>query len=152
MSEAAPRKLHWRAVTGALLFAGLVYVGLKPFYVTFLGADRAQWGRHLEEFPDRRAPGYVALLHAAGDHVPMGARVAVVFPTLDWPRGYSYAFFRAQYVLAGRVFVPLSWYDGPRPERIAEADYAIVYRHEMPAGAWDVLFQNADGSVLRRRR
>lgn len=152
MAEATSRNPRWRVVAGTLLFAALVGFGLKPYYVTFLFADRAGWGRHLEAFPDRRAPGYAELLRAAGDQIPAGARVAIVFPTLDWPRGYSYAYFRAQYLLAGRVVVPLSWFDRARPERIGEAEYVVVYRSAPPAGRWQILFQNADGAVARRSR
>jgi hypothetical protein len=135
-----------------LLFAALVGFGLRPFYVTFLFSDREAWGRHLEQFPDRRAPGYVELLREAGARIPPGARVAIVFPTLDWSRGYSYAYYRAQYLLAGRVVVPLSWFDRARPERLSEAEYVVVYRSAPPAGRWLILVRNADGAVARRSR
>lgn len=150
MSEASSRTLPWRAVAGALLFAALVGFGLRPFYARFLVADRQGWGRHLDSFPDRRAPGYVELLREAGAHVPPGGRVAIVFPTLDWSGGYSYAFFRAQYLLAGREVVPLSWSDGPRAGRITEAEYAVVYRTVPPGNGWRTLFRNRDGAILRR--
>lgn len=152
MAEPSWRNLSWRVVAAVLLFAALVGVGLRPYYARFLLSGREQWGRYLEEFPDRRAPGYAELLRAADGLIPSGARVAVVFPTLDWPRGYSYAYYRAQYLLAGRVVVPLSWFDRPRPERIAEAEYVVVYRTAAPAGRWDVLFENGDGAIARRSR
>jgi len=150
--EPSWRKPPWRVVAGALLFAALVGFGLKPFYVTFLSADRDGWGRHLDQFPDRRAPGYVELLRAAADRIPAGSRVAIVFPTLEWSRGYSYAYFRAEYLLAGRVVVPLSWFDRPRPERIVEAEYVVVYRSGPPPGRWQIVFRNGDGAVARRVR
>jgi hypothetical protein len=152
VAERTWRQPSWRVVAAMLLFAALVGFGLRPFYVTFLLADREGWARRLEQFPDRRAPGYVELLREAGARIPDGARVAVVFPTLDWPGGYSYAYYRAQYILAGRVVVPLSWFDRPRPERLSEAEYTVVYRTAPPAGRWTVLFQNADGAVARRSR
>lgn len=152
MSEASLRNLPWRAVAGALLFVALVGFGLRPYYVRFLVADRQEWGRRLDAFPDRRAPGYVELLREADAVIPSGSRVAVVFPTLDWPGGYSYAYFRAQYLLAGRVMIPLAWFDGPTPARIGEADYVVVYRAAPPPGRWDVLFRNADGAVAMRAR
>lgn len=144
--------MGWRFAVGVILYAALVWYGLKPFYVTFLAADRARWSEMLSKFPDRRAPGYVELLGEADARIPRGARVAIVFPTLDWPRGYSYAYYRAQYLLAGRVVVPLSWFDGPRPGRIGEAEYVVAYRAPLPPGEWEPLRQTADGTVARRRR
>jgi hypothetical protein len=152
VSEASSRALSWRAVAGALLFAALVLFGLKPFYARFLVADRQAWGTRLDAFPDRRAPGYVDLLREADPRIPAGSRVAIVFPTLDWPGGYSYAYFRAQYLLAGRVLIPLSWFDRPQPERIEEADFVVVYRAAPPRGRWQILFQNRNGAVARRER
>lgn len=152
MPESTSRDHRWRVVAGALLFAALVGFGLKPYYVRFLVGDRAGWGRYLEQFPDRRAPGYIELLRIAEGHIPPGARVAIVYPTLDWPRGYAYAYYRAQYVLAGRIVVPLAWFDRPRPERIDEAEYVVVYRAAPPAGRWAILAQSADGAVARRSR
>ena len=151
MADETSRGARARLAIAALLLAALVGFGLKPFYVRFFVADRAGWARFLEAFPDRRAPGYLELLRSAGERIPPGARVAIVFPTLDWSGGYSYAYFRAQYVLAGRVVVPLSWVDRARPERIEDAEYAVVYRAEPPGGRWAVLFQNGDGAVVRRR-
>lgn len=152
MIEDKSRRLSWRVVAATLLFAALVITGLRPFYARFLAADRQGWARHFDAFPDRRAPGYVDLLREAGARIPMGSRVAVVFPTLDWPRGYSYAYYRAQYLLAGRVVIPLSWVDGPRVSRIEEAEYLVVYRSVLPRVEWEVLFENGDGAVVRRTR
>ncbi|MBI2214953.1 MAG: hypothetical protein HYU52_15000 [Acidobacteria bacterium] len=152
MSEASSRSISWRVVAGVLLLAALVVFGVMPYYVTFLVDDRVKWHSLLEQFPDRRAPGYRELLREADARIPRGERVAIVFPTLEWPRGYSYAFFRAEYLLAGRVIVPLSWWDGPAPERIAEAEYIVVYGAGRPSGRWERLFQNGDGEVARRIR
>lgn len=152
MSWVTTRKVSLRVVVATLLFAALVGFGLKPYFVTFLVADRGVWARHLERFPDHRVPGYVELLRAAGAKIPPGARVAIVYPTLDWGSGYSYAYYRAEYFLAGRIVVPLSWSDRARPERISEAEYVVVYRTEPPASGWEILLQTGDGVVARRIR
>lgn len=106
----------------------------------------------LSGFPDRRTPAYLALVKKAADEVPAGARVAVLYSTLEWHRGYSYAYFRAQYFLPGRAIVPLGWPNGPQPQRVAEADWAIVYGAELPDGNWTVVAEVPDGKLVRRER
>jgi hypothetical protein len=135
-----------------VLLVALAYVGLQPFYARFVVVDRAPWAAMLAEFPDRRFPGYLDLLQRAADVVPHDAAVAVVFPTLEWHRGYSYAYFRAQYFLPGRRVVPLGWPTGARPERLAEAEWVVAFGTPLPDGAWTVVAEVPDGRVARRTR
>lgn len=141
-----------RFVAGLLLLGAVVYVGLQPFYARFLVADRAPWAEMLAGFPDRRFVTYPDLLASAAEVIPSDASVAVVFPTLEWHRGYSYAYFRAQYFLPGRRVVPLGWPSGPRPERLAEAEWVLVFATPMPEGEWTVVAEVPDGRVARRTR
>lgn len=136
---------------GPLLLAVLVLVGVRPFYFGFLFADRARWGAHFEALPDRRAPAYRDLLLEANRILPSEGRVALLFAPLDWAGGYSYAYYRAQYLLAGRTVIPLAWTDGARLERLDEADYVVAYRSALPpGGVWEKLFSSAEGAILRR--
>lgn len=128
----------------------MIFFGMRPFYPGFFFQARSQWGKHLDGWPDRRAPGYRHLLLEADRVVPAGSRVAVLFPTLEWGRGYSYAYYRAQYFLAGRILIPLAWTDGPRTARLSEAEYVVVYQSAIPRGGWEIVFSNSDGLIARR--
>jgi hypothetical protein len=135
-----------------MLLVALSWIGLKPLYARFLVIDREPWGAMLSGFPDRKAPGYVGLVRQAADTIPRGEAVAVLFPTLDWHRGYSYAYFRAQYFLPGRKLVPLGWPDGARPDRLSEAGWAIVFGVSPPEDGWTVVATSPDGAIMRRSR
>lgn len=135
-----------------VLLAALAYIGLQPVYAQFLIVDRRPWAEMLSKFPDRRTPAYADLVRKAAETIPEGASVAVLYSTLDWHRGYSYAYFRAQYFLPGRVVIPLGWPTGSRPERIEEATWAIVYGTGAPDGHWTVMLQMPDGQLLQRAR
>jgi hypothetical protein len=149
-SDIAARFRSPRFVLGLALLAVFTYVGLQPFYGRFLFVDRSPWAQMLEAFPDRRNPAYLELVKRAADEIPSGDSVAVLFSTLEWHRGYSYAYFRAQYFLPGRTVVPLGWPAGPQPHRIAEAEWAIVFGTDPPDGEWRVVVSGPGGELLRR--
>lgn len=149
-SQRHPGRGRW---FGPLLLAALVLVGVRPFYLGFLLADRTRWGARFEAWPDRSAPAYRDLLLEANHIIPAAGRVAVLFSPLDWGEGYSYAYYRAQYLLAGRIVIPLAWTDRARLDRLDEADYVVAYRSALPpGGGWELLFSSAEGAILRRTR
>ncbi|MCM2313949.1 MAG: hypothetical protein NDJ92_02190 [Thermoanaerobaculia bacterium] len=152
MSELTSRRERAGRITARILLAALIFFGMRPFYPGFLFVARSEWARQLDGWPDRRAPGYRRLLLEAERIVPAGSRVAIVFPSLEWEGGYSYAYYRAQYFLAGRIVIPLAWTDGPRPARLSEAEYAVVYLSAIPRDGWEIVLSNADGMVARRSR
>jgi len=128
-----------------------VLVGIRPTHFGFLFAGRAGFAVHLEAWPDRRAPGYRELLEEADRRLPASARVAVLYSPREWAEGYSYAYYRAQYFLAGRIVIPLAWTDRARFERLEEAEYVVAYRSTLPQGAaWESLFSTPEGAILRR--
>ncbi len=130
----------------------LTYVGLQPYYARFVFVDRSPWSRFFSEFPDRKTPGYVDLVRDAADVIPSGATVAVVYPTLEWHGGYSYAYFRAQYFLPGRQVVPLGWPSGPQMARLDDAEWAIVFGARTLDDGWTVVAESDAGRIVRRSR
>jgi len=150
--DLAARLRSPRFVLGIVLLAVLAYFGLQPYYVRFLFVDRGPWAQMLTDFPDRRTPAYLDLVKVAAREIPPDASVAVLFPTLEWHRGYSYAYFRAQYFLPGRTVIPLGWPTGAQPARIAEADWVIVFGTDPPEGGWSVVAEVSDGKLVRRDR
>lgn len=141
-----------RFILGGVLFAALLYVGLQPLYARFLFIDRDPWATMLSTFPDRRTPTYPALVARAAEVIPTGASVAVIYPTLEWHRGYSYAYFRAQYFLSGRRIIPLGWPTGRQEERLDDAEWVIVFSAVPPDGEWTVVYEAPDGRIARRGR
>src|SRR5204862_7703310 len=69
---------------------------------------RAQLARAYASFADRLWPEYPRFLEGVRAHTQSGDSIAVVVPTFDWDRGYSYAYYRASYFLTGREVLPLS--------------------------------------------
>lgn len=151
-SDLAIRIRSPRFVAGVVLLAALLFYGLQPFYARFVFVDRRPWADMLSRFPDRRDPTYVDLVKKSSETIPMGATVAVLYSTLDWNRGYSYAYFRAQYFLPGRKVVPLGWPTGAHPGRVTEADWLIVHGADPPGGPWTPVVDLPSGKLLRRQR
>ncbi len=141
-----------RTVAGALLLAALVFYGLRPWYVQFLVVDAGPWQAMLGRFPDRHFEGYREFVLEARRHTPPGSSIAILFPTLSWDQGYSYAYFRGDYLLAGRRAIPLAMPEGPRLSRLADAEYVASWRAARPAGDWTVVWQGSGGELLRRAR
>ena len=152
MAELTSRRERIGRIGGWILLAVMIVFGMRPFYPGFIFVDRSRWGKHLDGWPDRFAPGYRRLLLEAERIVPAGSRVAILFPSLEWERGYSYAYYRAQYFLAGRIVIPLAWTDGPRTGRLSEAEYVVVYQAAVPRDGWEIVLSNADGMIARRAR
>jgi hypothetical protein len=137
-------------ILAGLLLVSLSYIGLRPFWVRLLFTDRKPVAAMLSQAPHRLSPGYVELIRSWEAVIPEGSRVAVVLPRLEWDEGYSYAYFRAQYYLPGRRVIPLGWPTGARPEKLAEADWAIVVGPSTLEGDWVEVRQHNNVRLVRR--
>jgi hypothetical protein len=141
-----------RAVLSIACFAGLVIasVRLPPLKLPFI--DRTPIQRSMTLFPDRGGwwPDYPRFLEEVRAQTKRGDSIALLVPTMRWSRGYSYAYYRASYFLAGREVLPLVLEsDRPVPENLGRAQYLAVWHRQAPAGA-RVVFAGYGGALVRR--
>src|ERR1041385_1176909 len=89
-------------------FAAIVLACIDPILLRFPFYRRAALAPVFERYADRMWLPYAAFLRGVREHTQDGQTIAVLVPTLDWDRGYSYAYYRASYFLAGREVLPLA--------------------------------------------
>jgi hypothetical protein len=129
----------------ALLFGAILVGGLWPSHLSTLAGD----ARRKIYQPDRRTPDYPAFLAEVARRTKPGQSIAIVVPMRYWNAGYSYAYYRASYFLAGRRVVPIvDSDDAVHPERLQEADFVAVWRVPEFAGPEEIW--RGHGGVLFR--
>jgi len=130
-------------------FAAIVVASIDPILLRFPFYRRAALAPVFERYADRMWLPYAAFLRGVREHTTNGQTIAVLVPTLDWDRGYSYAYYRASYFLAGREVLPLA--DEARrvhPENLQRAQFVASWRAAIPRGT---VVWSGDGGVLVRR-
>jgi hypothetical protein len=132
-----------RAVS-AFLFAAILAGGFEPRYFRALFGDRSVHARAA----DRRAPDYPRFLEGVARVIEPGQSVFILASGV----GYSYAYYRASYFLAGRRVIPAGDPDGRiHPERLREADYVALWRVP-PIPGYEIVWRGHGGVLLRRPR
>lgn len=132
-------------------FAAIVVAGIDPVFLRLPFYDRAALGPLFERYADREWFQYATFLRGVREHTRPGQTIAVVVPTLDWDRGYSYAYYRASYFLTGREVLPLA--DEARQlhlENLRRAELVAVWHAGLPSTHRNVVW-SGDGGVLVRR-
>ena len=139
-----------RRATAAALFIGIVAVGMQPTLLSFPFISRARFAAGYATALDQRAPGYREFLEAVREHTHNGDSIAVLVPYRKWEYGYSYAYYRASYVLAGREVLPLvSEKDEMVPANFSAAQYVAAWKVAPPAG--DVIARAGGGVLVKHR-
>ncbi|HYC59572.1 MAG TPA: hypothetical protein VEK79_08395 [Thermoanaerobaculia bacterium] len=139
------------AATLTLAWAAIAIGAFEPFYLRIY-AQRTALSKQWLELPYRRIPGLRTVLNEANLRTPPGARVLIALPHRPWQSGYGYGFRRAQYVLQGKVAVPLldRTTDMLDPSSVRRADYIICWRECVTPPGFAVAWRNQDGALLRR--
>jgi hypothetical protein len=106
----------------------------------------------LRELTYRQIPGIHTLLTEADARIPPGARVLIALPHRPWQAGYGYGFRRAQYLLQGKVVIPLlDWpTDTVDPTSLGRANYVICWRECSTPPGFEIIWRSPDGVLLRR--
>lgn len=113
--------------------------------------DRAPIQAAFASRADRLWPQFPVFIEGVRARTQNGDAIALVTPTLDWDEGYSYAYYRASYLLAGREVLPLAMSDRSlHPENFRRAKYVAVWGTPFPTGRSTIVWQG-DGGVLLRR-
>jgi hypothetical protein len=141
----------WRRVLALLTFITILGLRIEPQFLQLPFLDRKPLSAHLTARPDRLWPRFPRFLEAVRARTASGDSIALIAPTLDWNNGYSYAYYRASYFLAGREVLPLSMSDGSlHPENYHRATYVAVWGRELPPGHHTVVWRGEGGALLRR--
>lgn len=142
-------------IIAATVIAAWAAIGIgaaETFYLRIYRQDRASLGAYLQELAYRQIPGLRKLLHEADARLPPGARVLIALPHRPWQAGYGYGFRRAQYVLQGKVAIPLldRATDTVDPTSLSRADYVLCWRACSTPPGFEIIWRNQDGVLLRR--
>jgi hypothetical protein len=114
--------------------------------------DRSPIERAMLAYPDGQWLQYPRFLDEVRARTKPGDSIALIVPARRWEGGYSYAYYRASYFLAGREVLPVvNEQDQPIPQNVHGARYiaAIGVSLRVPA---DVIWQGEGGALLRLRQ
>jgi len=138
-----------RRALSIVAFAAIVVAGIDPRLLSMPFYDRAALAEAFN--PDRSWQQYARFLRDVREQTQPGQRIAVLVPATTWDGGYSYAYYRASYFLAGREVLPLfDDADRAHPENLRRADLVAAWRARVPA-THRTLVWRGDGGVLVRR-
>jgi hypothetical protein len=135
------------------IFAGLCFGALRPIFLRIHAIDSQKLHAGYTLMPDRQTPEYPRFLAEAAKRTERSSRVAILVPMRHWDGGYSYAYYRASYFLAGRQVLPLVWRkDEVLRDNIGKADYVAAWRMQLVAPQFEPVWQGEGGTLYRRRR
>ena len=140
-----------RRILAIAALAAIIAVRLEPRLLRLPFIDRTSFAQFYARFADRLWPEYPRFLEGVRAHTRPGDKIAIVVPSLRWDEGYSYAYYRASYFLAGREVLPLAdAKDRLQPANFRAARYVAVWRTELPAPRYAVVWSGHGGVLLRR--
>jgi hypothetical protein len=152
--EGASFGLRVRLALLWLLAACITLGGIRTGYLTILAADLPALHEAFALYPDRATPEYPQFLTAVAAATPPGSKIAIFVPMRRWDDGYSYAYYRASYILAGREVLPIVWNDDRLlSANVARADYIAVWRSErVHFPGYATVLRAAGGRLLKVTR
>jgi hypothetical protein len=142
-----------RTVAAYVVAAAALWFGLQPLFLKLPFTGREELRAIFTGFPDRTAPQYPSFLEEVREATPPGAPVALVVPMRRWDEGYSYAYYRASYFLAGRHVLPIV---GDRdqliPESIDRALYIAAWRTQIRTAGFEPVWERDEGMLYVRSK
>lgn len=133
-----------------LLFVALALFALDPTLFRIALGTRAGSRAEMARYPDRGWNGYPAFLEEVRARTKPGDSIALAVPPVRGDDGYSYAYYRASYFLAGREVLPLiDRNDVPQHANLARAKYVAVWRRSVRAPL-RVVWRGDGGMLLER--
>lgn len=131
-------------------FITIALVCLNPVLLRVPFEDRAAMHEAFTVFPDRGIwyPNYVRFLEQVRQQTRRGDTIAIAAAVPRWNDGYSYAYYRASYFLAGREVLPVvTPLDQFVPDNLARAQYIALWRAQVRAQR-PVVYRGFDGVLL----
>jgi hypothetical protein len=135
------------------VFAAIVLAGIDWQYLLLPFIDRSRLVEHAWHEADRGwYPLYPRFLAGVRARTKAGESIAIVAPPRRWEGGYDYAYYRASYLLAGRIVLPaIDRQDVPRPENLRGADFIAVWGRTVRPDQRGVVWRGEGGALLRQR-
>jgi hypothetical protein len=139
-----------RRMLAPAAFIVIAIACLNPVMLRFPFQDRAAMHEAFTAYPDRGIwyPNYIRFLEQVRLRTRPGETIAIAAAVPRWDGGYSYAYYRASYFLAGREVLPLvTPLDHAVPENLVRAQYVAVWRAQVRASR-PVVYRGFDGELL----
>lgn len=131
----------------------LVFGGLRLSYLRIFVFDRQALSRDFTSYPDRGTEEFPLFLREVARVTKPGDRIALVVPMRRWDDGYSYAYYRASFVLAGREVLPVVWRDDTLlRENLDRATHVAAWRVRFQHPQFHTRARGRGGELLVRRR
>ena len=128
----------------------IVALRIEPQLLRLPFMDRTKFNRSLAQMADGSWWQYPLFLQGVREHTRNGDTIAVLVPPQRWDDGYSYAYYRASYFLAGRIVLPLVTDDDRKhPENFRAAQYIAAW-HIRGAGGGRAVWAGEGGVLLQR--
>jgi hypothetical protein len=141
-----------RRILSALLFALILFGGLRRNLFVLPFSDRRPLQRELASAADRAAPQYPAFLEEVWRRTNPQASIALVFRPSSAYAPSWYAYFRARYFLLDRVVLPVIGIDGvPHPEHLDQALYVTGWGVDLADDRFQTIWRGNGGQLARRR-
>lgn len=134
-------------------FVLIVAAALNPVILRMPFANRAglRNGLTAMQEPPGFYPEYPLFLQDVRSHTQDGDTIALFVPLNTW-RGYDHAFYRAQYLLAGREILPvLGRDDRPLPQNATSAKYVALWNLKARATIGQNVIASHHGQLIRMR-
>jgi hypothetical protein len=140
-----------RRLLGILAVVAILGFSVQPEIIQFCFLDPTPYRKYFTLRPDRLWPQYPRFLEGVRAQTRNGDSIALIASTLEWDKGYAYAYYRASYILAGREVLPMADSVGkPHPENYGRARYVAVWNAPLPGGPHAVVWQGEGGVLLRK--
>ncbi len=144
-----------RRVLALLALLTIVALRIEPQLLQMPFVSRRTLSAILYRWPETQMPGdwlrFPRFLQEVGARTKEGDRIAVIIPKMNWDDGYSYAYYRASYFLAGREVLPLITADGKsHMENFYGAQYVVVWHRPVHPRMGRVVWEGEGGALVKR--
>ena len=145
------RTANLRRIAAFACLLAIVALRIEPQLLRLPFMDRTKLNRELAQSADGEWRQYPRFLEGVRQHTKPGEKIAILVPPSKWDDGYSYAYYRASYFLAGREVLPLVTEDDrPHPENVRAADAIAAWHMRVRAGVGRVAWAWEGGLLLQR--
>jgi hypothetical protein len=148
------RSLQRRILALAALLA-IVALRIEPQLLQMPFVNHRILSIILTRWPETQMPGdwlrFPRFLEEVRARTKDGDKIAVIIPAMKWDDGYSYAYYRSSYFLAGREVLPLLDADGrSHMENFYGAQYVIVWHRPVHPRMGKVVWEGEGGALVKR--
>jgi hypothetical protein len=141
----------WRRAIALAIILAVFALRIDRQLLILPFVDRAGIAAAFESRPDRLWPQFPRFIDEVRARTANGDSIAIVVPSLDWDQGYSYAYYRSSYLLAGREVLPVATSDRVlHPENFRRAKYVAVWGRDFPPTQTLKPVWRGEGGVLLR--